>query len=241
MNKANKLTPRDRIEQRETDILSAAGSLFAELGFNATTTKKIATQAGVSEGTVFHYFATKHDILSAILGSLYAELTQAATEGLEQHSETKDRILFIAENHVRGTAGNNALLLRLVYVYMNSDLHLFEHLQTTDLYKLNQTYTKIFDTVILDGIRHDAIRDDINLSAIRDLFFGGLEYGMRTLMLRNKMDAIEDYVRDIVSPLWESIRKKPVSEFTGASLSHHERLDLACKRIENLAEKLESK
>ena len=62
MPKPSKLTPRDRLEQRESDILNAASSLFAELGFNATSTKKIATKAGVSEGTVFHYFATKNDI-----------------------------------------------------------------------------------------------------------------------------------------------------------------------------------
>ena len=238
MPKPSKLTPRDRLEQRESDILNAASSLFAELGFNATSTKKIATKAGVSEGTVFHYFATKNDILSAILAELYDDLTQSAIEGLVQYSEIKDRIQFLAENHVRGTAGNNALLLRLVYVYMNSDLHLFEHLQTTDLYKLNQTYTKIFDNVILDGIRNNLIRDDINLSAVRDLFFGGLEYAMRTLMLRNKMDDIEDYVRDIVAPLWESIRIKSVTRSAIDSESVDKRLEKACERIEALAKRL---
>jgi len=238
MTKISKLTPRDRVEQRETDILEAASALFAEAGFNATSTKKIAEKAGVSEGTVFHYFSTKNDILSAILGSLYSDLTQSAIEGLEKHTEIKDRIQFIAENHVRGTAGNNALLLRLIYVYMNTDLHLFEHLHTTDLYKLNQTYTKIFDNVIMDGIRTDVIRDDINLSAVRDLFFGGLEYGMRTLMLREKMDDIEGYVQDIVSPLWDSIKIK--SKKTEDSGHQDERLESAVKKIEELAEKLKA-
>ena len=53
MNNIVKSAPRHRVEQKEHDILKSASKLFAEHGFNATSTKKIAQNAGVSEGTVF--------------------------------------------------------------------------------------------------------------------------------------------------------------------------------------------
>jgi AcrR family transcriptional regulator len=52
---ANKEATRER-------ITTAALRLFATKGFDATTTKAIATKARVAEGTVFNYFATKEDI-----------------------------------------------------------------------------------------------------------------------------------------------------------------------------------
>ena len=237
MNNIVKSAPRKRIEQKEQDILKSASQLFTELGFNATSTKKIAQNAGVSEGTVFNYFASKNDILIAVISEMYAELTENAKNGIAQYSSTLERVQFLAENHVRITAGDNALLLRLIYVYMNTDLHLFEHLETTALYKLNHSYTKIFDGVILEGIRHGEIRDDTNLSAIRDLFFGGLEYAMRTLMLKSKMSDIEKYVTDIVMPLWESIKIKKASTLQETDSAS---LEKAISRLESVAKKLES-
>ena len=50
---------KSAIQQR---IVSAALSLFQSKGFDATTTKAIARQAGIAEGTVFNYFRTKEDI-----------------------------------------------------------------------------------------------------------------------------------------------------------------------------------
>src|SRR2546421_3771694 len=43
-------------------IVTAALSLFQTKGFDATTTRAIARQAGIAEGTVFNYFRTKEDI-----------------------------------------------------------------------------------------------------------------------------------------------------------------------------------
>jgi len=50
---------KDQIRKR---IVSAALQLFESKGFDATTTKQIATRAKIAEGTVFNYFETKEDI-----------------------------------------------------------------------------------------------------------------------------------------------------------------------------------
>ena len=43
-------------------IVKAALRLFQTKGFDGTTTRAIARQAGIAEGTVFNYFKTKEDI-----------------------------------------------------------------------------------------------------------------------------------------------------------------------------------
>lgn len=44
-------------------MLSAALALFCEHGYAATSTRRIAQAAGVTEGLIFHYFGTKDSLL----------------------------------------------------------------------------------------------------------------------------------------------------------------------------------
>ena len=48
-------------------LLDAALELFAERGFEATTTKLIAQRAGVPHGLIHYHFGTKHNLLASLL------------------------------------------------------------------------------------------------------------------------------------------------------------------------------
>jgi AcrR family transcriptional regulator len=54
-------------EDSRARILDAAEGLFAEEGYDATPTSRIAERAGVYKGLVFHYFARKIDLLLALV------------------------------------------------------------------------------------------------------------------------------------------------------------------------------
>jgi AcrR family transcriptional regulator len=53
-------------EDKRQEILNAALTLFVELGFHGTPTSKIAQAAGVANGTLFHYFKTKDELVVAL-------------------------------------------------------------------------------------------------------------------------------------------------------------------------------
>ena len=52
---------------RREQILGRALKLFAAQGFDATSTRQIAKEAGIAEGLIFHYFQTKASLLAALL------------------------------------------------------------------------------------------------------------------------------------------------------------------------------
>jgi AcrR family transcriptional regulator len=52
---------------KQQRIIQAALVLFAEQGYNATSTSKIAKAADVSEGLIFRHFGNKKGLLQAIL------------------------------------------------------------------------------------------------------------------------------------------------------------------------------
>ncbi len=51
---------------KQKEILNAALKLFVEFGFHGTPTSKIAHEAGVANGTLFHYFKTKDELTVAL-------------------------------------------------------------------------------------------------------------------------------------------------------------------------------
>ncbi|MFD1820541.1 DNA-binding transcriptional regulator, AcrR family [Pseudarcicella hirudinis] len=67
-------------------ILEAALKLFVALGFHGTPTSKIAQEAGVANGTLFHYFPTKDDL---ILG-LYTDIKIRMTAFVNENAKPED-------------------------------------------------------------------------------------------------------------------------------------------------------
>ena len=62
------MTKEKTAKQKEKirHILDAAVVCFAKKGFHSTTTAEICREAGMSPGHVFHYFASKQEIIEAI-------------------------------------------------------------------------------------------------------------------------------------------------------------------------------
>jgi len=56
-----------RAEARRRAILQAAARLFARKGFDRTTTREIALEADVAEGTIYNYFRSKQAIVGALV------------------------------------------------------------------------------------------------------------------------------------------------------------------------------
>lgn len=55
------------LSTKQKAVLQASLTLFSRQGFDRTTTQEIAELAQVSQGTVYKRFATKHDILEALI------------------------------------------------------------------------------------------------------------------------------------------------------------------------------
>jgi AcrR family transcriptional regulator len=61
------VTARLPEEQRRPQIVAAARRLFARRGYDATTTREIAAEAGVSDALIYRHFRGKEALLRAIV------------------------------------------------------------------------------------------------------------------------------------------------------------------------------
>lgn len=234
---SRKIAPKPS-ESKRQKILSAAALLFADKGFHASSTKNIASNAGVSEGTVFNQFANKNALLEAIIEDSYQGLADAAQQIMQDTLVTEERFFAMAQHHMATIAANNFSLMRLLAVYFSEHFDMYLDYRNSSIFKHNKNYTQFFDSILKEGIARKEIRADLQLSVARDLFFGGLEYGVRSLLAKGNTNpnTLEKYTHELTSPVWISL--KNVEE---TSIKPNTNLDDICDRLEKVATKLEEK
>ncbi|MCC4400174.1 TetR/AcrR family transcriptional regulator [Limosilactobacillus reuteri] len=81
-------------------VLTTALKLFANNGFHATTTAKIAKQAGVSEGTIYKYFSSKDDLLAKLLQPILIEIKNNFFSNLDDKTNLPSLISFIVTDRI---------------------------------------------------------------------------------------------------------------------------------------------
>ncbi len=87
------------VSARREQILEAAIRVFADKGFRRATTREVAREAGVSEGTIYNYFEDKDELLIAIMDVLNE--TERRAEDFEEGLATDFGSLVEAYLHRR--------------------------------------------------------------------------------------------------------------------------------------------
>jgi len=114
--------PRLSAEARKEAIVAAVQDVFAEKGFDGTTTRELAKAAGVSEALLYKHFPSKESLYAAMLhgcakGPTFAE----ASRILELEASTSTLVVmvhFMISHYVLGRPGDthraalNSLLVR---------------------------------------------------------------------------------------------------------------------------------
>ncbi|MFE6924845.1 TetR/AcrR family transcriptional regulator [Nocardia sp. NPDC057663] len=71
---------QERGRRRMEDILRAAAAVFAERGYEGTTTNAVAAAAGISPGSLYQYFRNKDEIAAALAEFYRGQLESLGAE-----------------------------------------------------------------------------------------------------------------------------------------------------------------
>ena len=90
---------RPRLEQSRRpgksareEILDAAAELFTTQGYANTSTRRIADAVGVRQASLYHHFATKDDILEALLAGTVDEPLRLAAQLIAEQGSAVPRL-----------------------------------------------------------------------------------------------------------------------------------------------------
>jgi len=77
---------------REAEILDAATSLFAELGYNDADTQALVEKLGVGKGTLYRYFPSKRELFLAAVDRVMRRMTARIDAGVAGIEDPLERI-----------------------------------------------------------------------------------------------------------------------------------------------------
>jgi AcrR family transcriptional regulator len=159
--------PQSKRDRRE-EILQASLHLFAEKGFHGTSMRDIARAADITEGLIYHYFASKRDLFRAIIEE-YSFLPLLRTlPDLAEQLDTRGLLIVLARGFfdvLRQNVELTRLLLQEVQVFPEEKEAFFAD-------AVGQSITEL--ARILDARMNDRARSQVDPQVASRLFFNSL-------------------------------------------------------------------
>lgn len=194
-----------KAEQRVRDILRVGREVFAELGYERSTTTEIAQRLGISEATVFTYFRSKRDLCMRVIGDWYDEIIGAIEQGLPRERPIRAQLEFVVHTHLRLFLIQGTGLCALVLSEGRTKSVAGQELGEAFV-ALQRRYTAPLMDLLARGQASGEVRSDIPLRLLRSLVFGPMEHILwEAITVQREID-IEASARDLVALLWPALQ-----------------------------------
>src|SRR5689334_22917589 len=143
-----KPAPQRRGDKTAEALRKAAIRLFFEHGYEATTLRHLASETGITVGSVYNHISSKEDLLNSIMSGIMKDLldgVQAAISGAEDPVEQmraaiEYHVLFHAERAQEVFIGN-------------SELRSLPPIRRAAVVEARDAYEKVFRGIIQDGTK----------------------------------------------------------------------------------------
>jgi AcrR family transcriptional regulator len=188
---------RPKSDDKRNAILAAATQVVAEHGAGAPTAT-IAKVAGVAEGTLFTYFATKDELLNRLYLELKSELSEAMLPATGKSSNARDRLRLGWQQYVRW--GVSSPEKRKVLAQLGVSDRITEQTKAAGM----RAFTEIND-MLQESIASGALRD--RPPAFVGAIMASLAETTMDFMARDPAQA-EDYAASGFDAFWNAIASK---------------------------------
>ena len=113
------MTVTAKAEETRERIVDAALRLFREKGFDETTMRDVAAEAGMATGAAYYYFRSKEELVMALYMRT-AEGARALTPpAIAKSADLKKRIRAVIDTNLQQFADHRRLLVALVRIGMD--------------------------------------------------------------------------------------------------------------------------
>ncbi|MGH3065033.1 MAG: TetR/AcrR family transcriptional regulator [Gaiellaceae bacterium] len=169
-------------------ILDAAIRVFAEHGYHGSRVGDIAEDAGVAHGLLYHYFASKDDVLRTIFAENWGALLTRFRAVEAAAEPAPDKLVGIAKILLRTWRNDPALVTVMVREVARSQLLQDQVEEVREAFAIVQR-------VIEEGQAAGAFRPGLDARLASWLFYGGLEEVLTGWVLGQLPDSEADVAR----------------------------------------------
>lgn len=137
-------------------LLSAAGRLFRERGYERTTVRDIAAAVGIQSGSLFHHFASKEDILKAVMIDVIRFNTERMTAALAAARDPQARLRALIACELESIVGDTREAMAVL-------VHCWDSLskdRQVEVLALREVYEALWLDALQDAAKRALIRVD---------------------------------------------------------------------------------
>lgn len=130
-------------EERKLELIEAAERLFAKKGYEDTAVSDIVKEIKVGQGTFYHYFRSKEEILSAVAEKIVAPLAEEITGIAKCDGDPASKVNDMLNSILRANSSEMGLM-NLLFQKGNYLLHqkIEEAIEATVLPPLAETVSR---------------------------------------------------------------------------------------------------
>ena len=191
---------QSKLENKRERILLAARRLFVKQGFHSTPTSAIAREASVANGTLFHYFNTKEELINTLFKETNKSFFTITTAGVDNEKNIKHKLRLMWYNTVKW-ALNRPQEFLFIQQYNNSPF--ISQLTQGEISEHSVLCTDLIDQGKDKGILKD-IPTDLMYQLITYQIYGIINYLFQHKEFQNN----STYLSMAFEFLWDSIAKK---------------------------------
>ncbi len=202
MSALQRVAPRRAKSQlRITELLRAAREVFSDHGYQQATTALIAERAGVSEATVFTYFAGKRELCIQVIKDWYDEISTALEREMPHLQGVHAKISFVIRHHLITLLADGSGMCALV---LGEGRAVGPELSSV-ITECARRYTSPLMDCLAQARQDGEIRQDMPLRLIRDLIYGSMEHVLWDSITDQKRPSIDQTAEQLTALIWSAI------------------------------------
>ncbi|MFD5058540.1 TetR/AcrR family transcriptional regulator [Streptomyces sp. NPDC058394] len=145
--------------ERRRELLDTAAEVFAAQGYNATTVRRIADEAGMLAGSLYYHFDSKESMIDEILSTFLTELWEGYDAVLAADLGPRETIEALVTESFREIDRHRAA----VAIYQKESRHLATQPRFAYLVDSQQKFEKAWLGTLERGVAAEVFRADLDI------------------------------------------------------------------------------
>ncbi len=163
-------TPRAKAPDKRRLILDAAVRVFARQGFHACRVSDIADEAGVAYGLVYHYFASKDEVLDTLFLERWNVMLELIREVDAETTPVREKLAAIA-SFIIDSYRHDPDLMKVIIVEVTRAANSFGQ---THLGQIRAAY-ELIGEIVTKAQAEGVFKEDIEARFAAMAFYGAIE------------------------------------------------------------------
>ncbi|MFN3414068.1 MAG: TetR/AcrR family transcriptional regulator [Thermoanaerobaculum sp.] len=178
-------------------ILEAAVRVFAEKGYFGARMRDVAAAAQVADGTLYLYFDSKEDLLTAVLEEHAQAFVERARRDCGQLSDPRHMLRAVLERHFASLEANRALAT----VFQIELRHSRKFLRRIAKGQVSQ-YLQLLQELVASGVSQGVFRRELDPKVAARVIFGAVDELVTAWVLSQKPSALKQQLAPLLEVLF---------------------------------------